>query len=216
MKSNFCALAIIFIGIFMSTSSFAYSDDDTYVEFSDAISPSNTNGDIYACSSNSFSHKELRFYLINCRSEKDFQQKLNLYEGQKNDSVLCLLGREFRGDFGGNFDLYKSRKLFEASSSKGNINAIYFLGDSYENNNECNLKAFVYLSLSALRGVNVNPPDLGQRIDYHFSTLNSSEKEKAFAAINKLYFSLRAKDAMRFPSLFSISTPSSSFLHDNC
>lgn len=201
------------------------SASDPYIEFFNAPSTDyrdKLNSESFSCYSTVESHEQLRQFIKNCSSQSDIDFDFELTQlsaSLSDDSALCLLARVFKGDFGGGVRSVDSFKLFHSAASKGNINAIYYLGESYEQGfgtDLNNLKAYVYLSMSTLRGSVVNPQNLNNRLAVLSSKLSESELSIAQAAQAKLYWGLRQTDAMRFPSQFSITTPSADFLTRYC
>jgi hypothetical protein len=198
---------------------------DDYVEFihsDEVIIPNTEMAEAIDCYGQISSHNELRQFIDSCRNNHDidFQSELTqLANTLSSDTALCLLGREFAGAFGGNSDFRLSSTLFEKSASRGNLNAIYFLGESYELGRGVsinNLKAYVYLSLSTLRGFLVNPNDLQSRVNSLYGKLSQADIERAMEVQGDLYFKLREVDALRFPSHFSLSIPTARFLFKYC
>lgn len=215
--------SLIFITLALVTSKALASDP--YIEFFNASSTDyqdKSNTEKFSCYSTVESHEQLRSFIENCSSQSDIDydfELTQLSDSLTDDSALCLLARVYKGDFGGAVRPEHSFKLFQRAASKGSINAFYFLGEFYENGvgTELNsLKAYVYLSLSALRGIYVNPQNLSYRVAALSGKLSSSELSIALDAKAKLYWGLRQTDAMRFPSQFSISTPSGDFLTTYC
>jgi TPR repeat protein len=216
------ALSCLFLLTFYVESGFC-SDD--YVEFiysNEPNLPKLQEPKAIDCYSKISSHNELRQFLSTCRYHDDIEFQLKLTQlatTLTSDTAICLLGRELAGAFGGSTDLMLSQQLFAKSASRGNLNAIYFLGESYELGRGVSinyLKAYVYLSLSRLRGFNVNPSDLNSRINQLYSKLSSADIERAIEVQGDLYFKLRQVDAMRFPSHFSLSIPTSQFVTKYC